>query len=194
MNSDQSAVDFTQYDYIEFDVYVDCDADTPSTKPFLYFRDTNNGWSGLNATQVSQANQWQHIVFPIGSLNVTRSATDMGYPSLINRVNFEANNAGCLANGVSYYVCNISLTNQEPPVEAVYGDANGDGKVDLLDLVRAKKLAAGAEITAEGYEDYIANIDIDGDGDILADELIPLRKLILGVLTNEQYAALFDVE
>ena len=55
-----------------------------------------------------------------------------------------------------------------------YGDGNYDGKIDILDLVAAKK-------TATGNRTYYSSLDFDCDGTINADDLIFLRKHLLGL-------------
>lgn len=57
---------------------------------------------------------------------------------------------------------------------ADYGDVNGDGKVDAVDVVRAKKYLAG--ITNE-IADYA--LDMNDDGKNAADDLTALKKVLL---------------
>ncbi len=53
-----------------------------------------------------------------------------------------------------------------------YGDVNLDGKTNLRDLVRLKKISVG-------IEDETVPADMDADGDILAIDVVLLRKCIM---------------
>lgn len=68
------------------------------------------------------------------------------------------------------------LVNADKKQLSIYGDANGDGKLDILDLIRMKKYCAGD--TTEIRENAF---DINRDGEKNALDLTALRKyLILG--------------
>lgn len=62
---------------------------------------------------------------------------------------------------------------------AVYGDINGDGRTDVLDLVRLRKYFAGEEVKL-----LELTADVNGDGEITTLDLIQIRKLLAG-LENE---------
>lgn len=55
------------------------------------------------------------------------------------------------------------------------GDVNGDGTINLLDLVRAKKVASGDK-TAK-YR--AAGLDVRNDGEIVAEDIIQVKKILL---------------
>ena len=57
---------------------------------------------------------------------------------------------------------------------ADYGDVNDDGNTDILDLVRAKKYFAGADVTISEYA-----LDINDDNYLKAEDLALVRKLLL---------------
>lgn len=57
---------------------------------------------------------------------------------------------------------------------ADYGDVNGDGKVDAVDIVRAKKYLAGS---ASSIADY--SLDMNDDDKYAADDLLALRNKFL---------------
>ena len=66
--------------------------------------------------------------------------------------------------------------NSEPPVYTVEpGDANGDGNIDLLDLVRIKKYLADPDNVR------IDNADYTGDGTVDSLDLAGVRKYLLGI-------------
>lgn len=54
------------------------------------------------------------------------------------------------------------------------GDANGDGKVDILDLINLKKKSADESVTASPATDF------DGDSAISSDDLVAVKKILLG--------------
>lgn len=56
------------------------------------------------------------------------------------------------------------------------GDVNGNGAVDILDLVRLKNIQVGKAHAAEG-----TSADINGDSSVNATDIAALRKLILGL-------------
>ena len=53
-----------------------------------------------------------------------------------------------------------------------YGDINLDGKTNLVDLVRLKKITVG-------LEDETVPADMDADGDILATDVVLLKKYLI---------------
>lgn len=59
---------------------------------------------------------------------------------------------------------------------AIYGDINGDGLADVLDLIRLRKFFAGEEVKL-----LELTADVNGDGEITTLDLIQLRKLLVGL-------------
>ena len=55
------------------------------------------------------------------------------------------------------------------------GDANGDGDVDVLDLVRLRKSMAGQQVELK-----LSCVDLNGDGQADGLDLLLLRKLLVG--------------
>lgn len=55
------------------------------------------------------------------------------------------------------------------------GDANGDGNVDVLDLVRLRKSLAGNQVQLNA-----SCADLNGDGEVTILDLVRLRKLLVG--------------
>ena len=64
----------------------------------------------------------------------------------------------------------------EVVTQRIIGDANGDGSVDIRDLVRMKKLAAS--------NDYTQSADLISDNRIDSLDLAEIRKYLLGILTH----------
>lgn len=58
--------------------------------------------------------------------------------------------------------------------EALPGDLNGDGKVNILDLIRLKKYLAGAKV------ELVGSADVTGDGKVNILDLIRLKKYLAG--------------
>ena len=58
------------------------------------------------------------------------------------------------------------------------GDTNGDGTVDIIDLIRVKKHIAGV-MTLTGIDFDTA--DIDKNGILDSADLTQLRKILLGI-------------
>lgn len=56
------------------------------------------------------------------------------------------------------------------------GDVNGDGTVDIRDMIRLKKLLA------EGYDNVTYNTDVERDGVLDSADTVAIRKHLLGVL------------
>lgn len=80
-------------------------------------------------------------------------------------------------------LCCISVTAE---ASTVFGDANGDGTVNIIDLVRLKKITVGV---AEIDELYL--VDADYDGKISSTDLAYCRKVLLGLT---QYGTVTSLE
>ena len=65
----------------------------------------------------------------------------------------------------------------EPPVDAILGDANGDGNIDMYDYILVKRQIMG---TIELTDDQLAVSDIDGDEDVDMYDYILIKRHILG--------------
>lgn len=68
-----------------------------------------------------------------------------------------------------------NVLNDHFTVIALPGDATGNGFVDLLDLVRMKKYTSDSSVEI----DFEA-ADINGDGEINAQDLTMLKKALIG--------------
>jgi len=85
------------------------------------------------------------------------------------------------AEGVKTYtclVCGANMTEAVPVLDPVYGDLNGDGKINVKDLGLMKQAITGG-LTPSEY--IFVNADIYVDNSITAKDLGRLKKLIAGV-------------
>lgn len=94
------------------------------------------------------------------------------YTFTFDKVN-EADSYAPMFNG-SYRFITATFAADDDPV-TMLGDCTGDGRVNIKDLIRAKKYMAG-----QTYDLKLINIDFDSDRYILAFDLKEIRKLILG--------------
>ena len=79
-----------------------------------------------------------------------------------------------------YFVWQQSENGYPIPKKILLGDCNGDGNVDILDLVRIKKYSADIEV------DFVMlNADLVADNKINTDDIVRLRKKLL--CDNAQY-------
>ena len=61
---------------------------------------------------------------------------------------------------------------------AIVGDVNSDGDVNMKDVLLLRKIIAGAENAGAETE---ARADVDGDGNVNMKDVLKLRKIIAGV-------------
>ena len=72
-------------------------------------------------------------------------------------------------------VCGEREQEELPKLEILYGDANGDGRVNGLDLVALRQYLAGWDVTVDSTA-----ADVSGDGNCNALDLIRLRQYLAG--------------
>lgn len=92
-------------------------------------------------------------------------AVSVGFGSFNIRDCYYVGAADC-----EYTISNISLT-----VKSQVPDVNGDGVIDILDLVRLKKRICGII-----GDETAGSFDINGDGDLNSLDLAELQKAIIG--------------
>lgn len=76
----------------------------------------------------------------------------------------------------------------EQPSTGVSGDANGDGKFNIMDLIRMKKFALGSV-----DEINIVDADLNGDGKINSNDITLVIKMLLGLVKYENGANITGV-
>ncbi|WP_295069044.1 glycoside hydrolase family 11 protein [Ruminococcus sp.] len=77
---------------------------------------------------------------------------------------------------IEYYVDNIAVKEPEGVLN-IRGDINGDGVIDSFDLVQYRK----AFFTGEIKRILPRRADIDGDGDVLINDIVLLKRFLLGI-------------
>ena len=76
-------------------------------------------------------------------------------------------------NGEGYCICGYE--NPESEDDVLFGDANGDGEVNLTDLTRIRKYLAGDDV-----EISMDCADVNGDGEVNLTDLTRMRKYFAG--------------
>ncbi|MCQ2405348.1 MAG: dockerin type I repeat-containing protein, partial [Clostridia bacterium] len=62
--------------------------------------------------------------------------------------------------------------------DILHGDANGDGAVNMKDVLILRKFLAGIDVS------YVArNSDVNGDGNVNMKDVLILRKFLAGIIT-----------
>ena len=75
--------------------------------------------------------------------------------------------------------CGQKETQTIPKLDFIYGDVNGDGKINGRDAIKlAKYLAAYDEDTGESSVAVSLGADVNGDGKINGRDLVKLRKYL----------------
>ena len=98
------------------------------------------------------------------------------YPSSISTVSKE----GKLATGMTLKVTN---NGEADYTIVIYGDNNGDGEIDIVDLLKVQKSILGAS-KLEGA--YLKASDVNKDGEVDIVDLLKIQKHILNVSKIEQ--------
>ncbi len=86
-------------------------------------------------------------------------------------------------DAIEFYIDNITVSEPEN-VSKVKGDINGDGVLDSLDLIQYRK----SFIEQNNLRMLPRRADIDGDGNVLINDMVLLRKYLLG--TEKEFAAI----
>lgn len=83
--------------------------------------------------------------------------------------------------------CNMRLDNLTavPAAPLALGDVNGDGNIDIKDLVRFKRYEAEVDV-----EFFSEAADLNDDGEVNSQDVTVLRKALLGVEAEASYALL----
>ena len=165
-------IDASAAEYLEFDVFAESSNSTATLGDvLLYGEGTTKGWL-LKAVGTVEANKWVHIVMPISEFSFhLKEAKYAGYT--VDMSKFSNMTIG-IGNCDLISVANINFTKEAPDI--IWGDANGDGEVSLIDLVALKKAVAN--------EQKLANCDFDDDGELTSEDIICIRKYLLGAISS----------
>ena len=75
---------------------------------------------------------------------------------------------------ISLMMCFVMIVVSVSAANISFGDINGDGKTDLKDIVRLKKILAGLDESG-------TSADVNGDGEVNSLDLTIFKKYILGI-------------
>ena len=75
---------------------------------------------------------------------------------------------------------NIPFVAEEPAAELVYGDADGSGKTDIIDVIKVNKFILGV-----GELEHKDEADVDGNGQVDSSDSLNVLKIALDMLTKE---------
>ncbi len=84
--------------------------------------------------------------------------------------------------GTMLYTCPICGAEYEmsiPKKPHIAGDVDGDGAVNMKDILKIRKIVAGAE---EPDPELAAFADVDGDGNVNMKDILMLRKIVAGAI------------
>lgn len=95
--------------------------------------------------------------------------------------NSETDAASCIATS---YSIDGTVTNLDTPSDVLYGDANGDGSVDVADVV-AVAAYVGSPATNKLTEEGLANADVQGDGDgVTANDALAIQQYLANIIKS----------
>lgn len=83
----------------------------------------------------------------------------------------------------SFGVCGAQQTVTDGENFYKIGDANADGRVDIIDLVAVKKYKSGSRT------DICLAADMDGNGEVNAEDIVLIRKMLLGISVDDEIGA-----
>ena len=166
--------DFTRYDYVEFDFFAENIAAAKNVR--IWFKNQTTNQKGFYDVTVAPGASWTHYAVPVNDINCQYSWNSAPKGDRTTLVAVDLTN-DYVAEGEHYKIINMALTTTEEPVG--WGDANGDGFVNILDLICMKKIAA--EI--EGYE-YNEVVDFNQDYMIDAEDIAQMISYLIGEIDS----------
>ena len=107
-------------------------------------------------------------------VNTTGSNLITLIQSTVPSAKVEVSNSKILATGDTITITN---SNTKKYTIVIYGDNNGDGEIDILDLLRTQKHILGS-VKQKGVYEKASDVNKDGKVDIL--DLLIIQKHILG--------------
>lgn len=110
---------------------------------------------------------------PGGSASITIAASADAEGSYLNLAGSDFDDNLYLDNQLGNNGASVSFK----VVNKINGDANGNGKIDLEDLVMGMEVLSGKKVT----QGRTAVLDINGDGQLLIDDLLYLMQFLAGL-------------
>ena len=131
--------------------------------------------------EISGDPAWTEYVSQIKSVSIDESVTAIGENAFVDCTNLmDVYYSGTAADWSRIAIAsgNDSLINAKIHFTGtVPGDLNGDGKVNVMDLIRLKRhIADGTEV--------VGNADVNGDGKVNVMDLIRLKRYIAGEVVD----------
>lgn len=111
----------------------------------------------------------------VENLNTILNETCPGIIISVKASNGNIKTTGALATGDTISITNGSDTKDY--ILVIYGDASGDGIINIIDLIRVQKNILGFETLNGAFK---LSADANQDGDISIIDLIKIQKYILG--------------
>ena len=93
--------------------------------------------------------------------------------------NLQSHYADCPGSSVDDFQIMMITVKVEASAEKLLGDANGDGAVNMKDVLALRKQLAGMS-----PEINLINADCNGDGDVNMKDVLMLRKFLAGLITE----------
>ena len=169
---------FTRYDYVEFDFFQENVSTSKQVR--IWFNNQTTNQKGFYDVTATPGASWTHYVVSVNDINCWYTWGTPGlYGDRTSLVSVNLTN-DYVAEGEHYRIINLALTKSSLPGNwgLDLGDVNGDGVIDILDLVYMDTI-----FDTDDYTNYNSEIvDFDDSGSIDDADLTVMMKYLLDVL------------